>query len=110
MSSRTLRHIASILLLVTYLPTVMLSSVHVHHDTVDTHEDCLQCVGHIDHHHHHHQHDCPYCNFISLQYVGLPMSQSDAILPTAERVFCSGTLRVPACDLGVAMLRAPPQA
>lgn len=107
--SRSLRHIASILLLATYLPMVMLSSLHVHHDTVDVHDNCLQCAGHIDNRHHH-QHDCPYCNLMNQQYVGQPLSQPHATLSAAERVFCFDTTCVAARDLGVAMLRAPPLA
>lgn len=109
MNPRTLRYIASILLLATYLPMLTLSSLHVHHDTVDAHDNCMTCAGHFESHHHH-QHDCPYCNFMSLHYVVQPMSQSDAILHSGERAFCTDTKGVAARDLGVAMLRAPPVA
>ena len=39
------------------------SSLHVHHDTVDAYDDCLQCAGHIGTHHRHQQ-DCQYCLFL----------------------------------------------
>ena len=109
MSLRTLRHIASILLLATYVPMVTLSSLHIHHDTMDIRDNCLQCAGHFDNHHHH-QHDCLYCNFMSQHYVGQPMSLPDVVLPFAERIICTDVKGAEARGLGVAMLRAPPVA
>lgn len=107
MNLRTLRHIASILLLAAYLPMVMLSSLHVHHDTVDTHDNCLQCAGHFESHHHH-QHDCPYCNLLAQYYFGQQPAQYGTFSPSAEREL-PATAGTPCTQcVGEVMLRAPP--
>lgn len=62
---------------------VLFSSLHTHHETVDTHDNCLQCAGHFETHHNH-QHDCLFCNFLSLYYHGQPSEQPRFILPSAE--------------------------
>ena len=59
----------AVLLLAVYLPTVAVSSLHVHHDTVDEPDGCGRCAGHYDAPHRH-QHDCQYCHFLSQYYVG----------------------------------------
>lgn len=105
----TWRHIASIVLLATYLPTVMLSSVHVHHETQDTHDDCLQCAGHIESHHHH-EHDCLFCHFLSLNYLVQAAGQSRTILPTTDRCPAFVAEQVTTTSHGVSLLRAPPTA
>lgn len=107
MTYRTLRHIASVLLLAVYLPMVVGASLHVHHDTVDVHDDCLQCAGHYDTHHHHQQ-DCQYCHFLSLNYLGRAEGQPKVILPATERcaAYVAEQVVLPVC--GVSRLRAPP--
>lgn len=109
MRYQTMRHIISILLLAIYLPTVALSSIHVHHDTIDAHDDCLQCSGHFEKQHHH-QHDCQYCTFLSLGYLGQAEGQSSIILPVSE--CCSAEIAAEAemSRHGVSLLRAPPVA
>ena len=62
---------------------VVLSSLHVHHETIDAHDDCQQCVGHIEEAHHH-DHDCLYCSFLSLNYLVQGDGQTMEIIPTAE--------------------------
>lgn len=109
MIHRTLRHIISILLLATYLPMVVLSSLHVHHDTIDLEDGCNRCAGHYEAQHHHHD-DCQYCNFLSLLYLSQDAGETDAVLP--EGNFCPAEIAEMAaigCH-GVAMLRAPPVA
>ena len=98
---------ASILLLATYLPMVVSSSLHVHHETVDTLDDCQQCVGHIEKAHHH-EHDCLYCLFLSLDYLGENAMQSVAILPATDHYAVETTERADLFRHGVAQLRAPP--
>ena len=104
-----LRHIASILLLATYLPMVALSSLHVHHETVDTQDDCIQCAGHFEKPHHH-QHDCLFCNFLTHHYVGQHFEQPDVPLPMVAT--CTAADVQPSASLshGVSLLRAPPAA
>ena len=109
MRYRTLRHIASIVLLAIYLPITVLSSLHVHHETVDSHDDCLQCVGHFEARHYH-EHDCLYCHFIGLYYLGESSEQSTVDLPAAERIATPTlTVALSSCH-GVVSLRAPPTA
>ncbi|MBO4307876.1 MAG: hypothetical protein J5848_06160 [Bacteroidales bacterium] len=107
--NRLLRHIAPFVLLATYLPMVVLSSMHVHHDTVDVHDDCLQCVGHFETAHHH-DHDCLFCTFLSLNYFGESTEQSTAILSTTERFATPTVSMVQQFYHGVASMRAPPTA
>ncbi len=109
MRHQAMRHIISILLLAIYLPAVALSSVHVHHHTVDAHDDCLQCSGHFEKQHHH-QYDCHYCTFLSLAYLGQAEGQSSIILPVSE---CCSVDIVAGTEIschGVSLLRAPPVA
>lgn len=107
--NRLLRHIAPIVLLATYLPMVVLSSLHVHHETIDVHDDCQQCVGHIETAHHH-DHDCLFCNFLAQSYLVEDGGQTATILPAAERISLPTPTMVPQLRLGVAQLRAPPVA
>lgn len=43
--NQLLRHIVTIILLASYLPMVIISSLHVHHETIDIPDDCRQCAG-----------------------------------------------------------------
>ena len=85
-----------------------MSSLHVHHDTVDTHDDCLKCVGHFEKQHHHQQ-DCQYCNFLSLEYFSQASVQST--VPLHATNFCSADIatRTEMSHYGVSLLRAPPE-
>lgn len=86
---------------------VLFSSLHTHHETVDTHDNCLQCAGHFETHHNH-QHDCLFCNFLSLYYHGQPSEQPRFILPSAETALpliagnvnthCAGVARLSETD------------
>ena len=102
-----LRHIASILLLAIYLPTVVLSSLHVHHETVDTQDDCIQCAGHFEKPHHH-QHDCLFCNFLTQHYVGQHLEQPDVHLPMVATCTTADVQPSASLSHGVNLLRAPP--
>ncbi len=86
---------------------VVLSSLHVHHETIDANDDCLRCVGHFETAHHH-DHDCPYCTFLGLNYLVQDESQTVAVFPFIE---CTPT-PTPSLELqfhhGVASMRAPP--
>lgn len=108
MKYRALRHIASLLLAV-YLPMVVGSSLHVHHDTVDAHDDCLQCAGHIDTHHRHQQ-DCQYCLFLGLAYLGRSYGHPEVIRPATERCAAEVVMRPVLPPCGAVRLRAPPSA
>ena len=107
--NRLLRHIAPFVLLASYLPMAVLSSLHVHHETIDVHDDCLQCVGHIETAHHH-NHDCLYCNFLSQNYLVREKGWLVVILPATELISVPTPFMVPQFNLGVAQLRAPPTA
>lgn len=101
------RRIASWVLLVAYMPLVVLSSLHVHHETVDTHDDCVQCVGHIEKQHNH-QCDCQYCHLLGQSYLGQDYGHTAALLPVTERptpTACEPTAQL---HYGVSRLRAPP--
>ena len=105
----SLRYIASIVLLAIYLPTTILSSTHVHHETVDTRDDCLQCVGHFESHHHH-EHDCLYCHFLGLDYLGQVVGQSVVLSATSDQRLAVVAERTEIPHYGVSLLRAPPMA
>jgi hypothetical protein len=102
-----IRRIAPWLLLAAYLPLVVVSSMHVHHETVDIHDDCLQCAGHFEAQHHH-QNDCQYCHFLGLRYLGQTAGHLAMLIPSTD------TPTLPACEPtvqlrhGVSLLRAPP--
>ena len=107
--NRLMRHIAPFLLLASYLPMVVLSSLHVHHETIDAHDDCRQCTGHIEEAHHH-DHDCLYCDFLGQSYLAQDEGQPAAILPAAERISIPTQSVVKQMHHGVPQLRAPPTA
>lgn len=102
-----MRRMAPWILLAAYLPLVVVSSVHIHHDTVDLHDDCSQCVGHFEAQHFH-DNDCPYCQFLSLSYLGQGIGQSTVILPAAERLSLSVCEPQVQFCYGVSRFRAPP--
>ncbi len=104
-----MRHIAPFILLVSYLPMAVLSSLHVHHETVDTHDDCLQCAGHFEKAHHH-DHDCLYCNFLSLDCMVQDEGQTVDLLPVTKCIASPTPTAVLQFHHGVARLRAPPAA
>ena len=107
--NRLLRHIVSIVLLAIYLPMIVLSSLHVHHDTIDAHDDCQQCVGHVEEAHHH-DHDCLYCNFLSLDCMVQDEGQTVDLLPVTKCIATPTPTAVLQFHHGVARLRAPPAA
>lgn len=105
--NRFLRHIAPFVLLASYLPITVSSSLHVHHATIDAHDDCLQCVGHFETAHHH-DHDCLFCIFLGLNYLLQDKGLSAAILPSTDRIPTPKTAMLSQFHYGVAQLRAPP--
>lgn len=107
MTHRTLRHIASIILLAAYLPMVALSSLHVHHDTIDPEDQCGHCAGHFETQHHH-QSDCLYCTFLSQSYLGQNDELSEARLPIAETISPVDFEPEALFRHGMSQLRAPP--
>ena len=88
---------------------VMLSSLHVHHETLDAHDGCLQCTGHIETAHHHDS-DCIYCTFLSLNYLAQDEVQSNTIHSDTERLSTPATAMATQFRHGVTLLRAPPAA
>ena len=102
-----MRRIASWTLLVAYMPLVVLSSLHVHHETVDMHDDCMQCVGHIEEQHNH-QCDCQYCHVLSQSYLGQADGQTVVLLPVTERLTLMACEPAVQLHYGVSLLRAPP--
>lgn len=107
MSYRMLRHIASIVLLAIYLPMVMLSSLHVHHGTIDTDDQCRKCTGHIETLHHHHS-DCLYCHFLNLDYHSEADGQLAVPPSTSKKSTAETAVRTDLFHDGVVLLRAPP--
>ena len=104
-----LRHIAPIFLLASFMPITIISSLHIHNDTIDTLDNCRQCLGHFENHHHHH-HDCPYCNILSLNYIIQPTVKF--ALPqwnTATEPDLANDTIISYC-YGTSLLRAPPLA
>lgn len=101
------RRIASWILLAAYLPMVVISSVHVHHETIDIHDDCLRCVGHFEAQHNH-QCDCQYCHFLSLSYLGQTCGQQAVLLPATETFSLSVDEPTLLFCYGMSQFRAPP--
>lgn len=104
---RFVRRIASWVLLVAYLPLLVLSSLHVHHETVDTLDNCKQCVGHIEEQHSH-PNDCQYCHILSQSYFGQDNEQTALLLPVTERLTITACEPTVQLRYGVSQLRAPP--
>ena len=87
----------------------ILLSLHVHTETVDTHDDCLQCAGHFEPHHHH-GHDCLYCHFLGLDYLGQAAGESFQLLSATDRHPSAVVETSPRVHHWVSLLRAPPVA
>ena len=102
-----IRRIAPWMLLAAYVPLVVLVSAHIHHDTIDLHDDCLQCAGHFESEHHHNS-DCQYCQFLSLSYYGQASEQSTVLLPATEHLTLSACEPTSQLRYGVNHFRAPP--
>ncbi len=105
--NRLLRYIAPFMLLASYLPMVVFSSLHVHHETIDVHDDCLQCTGHFETAHYH-DHDCLFCDFLGQSYYVPDEGQPATILPAAECISLPTLAMAKQFYHGVAQLRAPP--
>ena len=86
-----------------------MSSLHVHHETVDVHDDCLQCAGHFDTAHHHNP-DCQYCTFLGLNYLVQDDGQTAVLFPATELTSTPTPATMPQFRCGIALLRAPPVA
>lgn len=101
-------HIAAFILLITYLPLVILPAVHVHHDTLDSEDYCLQCVGHFESQHHHHN-DCLYCHILGQDYT--PTATGNPFFKLAAQPLQSNhlTKHVVHQQFAEPHLRAPPQ-
>ena len=106
---RRIEKLSAWLLLWVFVPMVVLSSVHVHHETIDAHDDCRQCAGHIEEAHHH-DHDCLYCDFLGQSYLVQDEGQQVALFPAAECISVPTQSVVKQLHHGVAQLRAPPTA
>lgn len=102
-----IRLIAPWILLAAYLPLVVQSSLHVHHDTVDVHDACQQCVGHFESQHHH-QSDCQYCHFLGLNYLRPSSGQTTVLLPATDECTVENAEIVQMLRYGTSLLRAPP--
>ena len=102
-----LRHIAPFLLLASYLPMAVMSSLHVHHETIDAHDDCQQCVGHIEEAHHH-EHDCLFCTFQSLSYFAQDCKPTAVLPPDTERICVPTTDLFSYSHIHAFIPRAPP--
>ena len=88
---------------------VVLSSLHVHHETIDAHDDCQQCVGHIEKAHHH-DHDCLFCDFLAQSYLAQDKEQQAILFSSVECVSMPTPTMVPLFHRGETHLRAPPMA
>ncbi|MBP5515454.1 MAG: hypothetical protein J6X86_00760 [Bacteroidales bacterium] len=109
MNHRAFRHIASIVLLAAYLPMLVASSLHIHHqsdETVDS-DNYLQCTGHFEIQHHHNC-DCQYCHFLGLNYLCQTAEESSLFIPDVESVSIPAPSQHVQTRQGVALLRAPP--
>ena len=112
MNVKTKRHIASWALLAVFVPMLLLSSLHVHHQAEASEQACAECV--------HHQcsghltqlvttiHQCVLCQFITLPFIAL----TAATLIIYNKVY---SVRIDArrhhvlmVHPGIVGLRAPP--
>jgi len=75
------RYIASWVLLAVFLPTLLLSSLHVHHESEAEEISCTACVQHHCHGHlsqlSDSMHHCVLCQFLTLTFVA---GATDAVI------------------------------
>lgn len=109
---KTKRHIASWVLLAVFVPMLLLSSLHVHHQGETSEQSCTECV----HHHcsgHFTQliptiHQCLLCQFVTLPFIAVA-AVSLFFLDRAYRVNVEARRHhVSMTHLGIVCLRAPP--
>ena len=73
MQTEQKRHLAAWALLSVFVPMLLLSALHVHHDATTADNYCVECVNHVPHSGHLTPSastltDCVLCQFFSLQY------------------------------------------
>ncbi len=101
------------LLLAVYLSMVVLSSLHVHPESLLIPDECEQCMHHLPHAGHLSasngvSDDCLLCQFLSLTYVAVVLATVIFVQPriTLRRIASHSSFRLR--TRGVAGLRAPP--
>ncbi|MBO7470497.1 MAG: hypothetical protein J6T78_01405 [Bacteroidaceae bacterium] len=108
----TKRHIAAWVLLATYLPMLLFSSLHLHNDEGYGETTCAECVQHQCHGHLSQfsdgMHQCLLCQFLTLSYVSNATKPQFCYQPKSK-VSYAQYCQIP-CRIGhdFVSLRAPP--
>ena len=111
-NAKTRRRIASRILLAVYIPTLLLLSLHVHHQRMAEAIDCYQCAHHQPHAGHitalqDAMHDCLLCQLGGQSFVAAG-EESVAVVTPAEACPAAYGLQVQAGVTQCLRLRGPP--
>ncbi len=101
------------MLAMAYLPMLVASVVHIHHETEGV-AMCVDCVHHVNHPAHFGAasstvHDCLYCHLLSLPRIIAVAVAGMAVFMEATRISVSALTLPHVTPCGVASLRAPPE-
>ena len=107
------RTFAAWLLLAVYVPSLLLSSMHVHPQEADAEDDCMLCAHHVNHPPHLHSaesglHDCALCHFVRLFYTATALPVFVFIRPCRFITHVTPIDSVVRRAVTCASLRAPP--
>ena len=107
------RHIASWLLLAVFVPMLLMTSLHVHEDSMGTAEtECTDCVHNCCHGHLTQMaswtHDCVLCQFLTLSFVAVACVSLIAALKSVNSRINAQQCHVSVAYHGIVGLRAPP--
>ena len=90
MNLNTKRYIASWVLLAVFLPTLLLSSLHIHHVSEDE-TSCTACVQHQCHGHlsqlSDSLHHCVLCQFLTLSFMATAAGNVVFLFPVCSKLF-----------------------
>lgn len=113
MMNKTVRNTIAWLLLAAYLPMLLASVVHVHHDSFADEAACYDCAHHLAHpthfgKYHSSEQPCLFCHLLSMPNLALSLVAGLVVLMAAVRL-ATAVAHVPCTQcVGAQRLRDPP--
>ena len=112
MNSERKRYIASWVLLAVFLPTLLLSSLHIHHESEADEITCSACVQHHCHGHlsqlSDSMHHCVLCQFLTLTFIAGVAGAVVFFSPVCRTLHAQAICGHSTGGYGVIVTRGPP--
>lgn len=111
--NRTIRNWMAWLLVAAYLPMLLASVLHVHHQPVAEEKACYDCAHHIAHpahfgEYHSAEQTCLYCHVLTMPNLALALATGLVVLMAAVRLVAAVSRVSCSQRVGTQRLRAPP--